>query len=103
MKKDFAQGLKALTNPQEPKQPKNAEKVHSTKVGLRDGEIRATFIVREDLLETLRSVSFWERTTIRELMEEMMSDYLNAYEAKTGKKIKPIPETREPVLPKRIN
>jgi len=104
-KKDFSQGLKALTSPQEPKAQKSADTVKSTKIGLREGETRATFIVREELLEKLRAVTFWERTTIRDVMAEMMSDYLNAYEVKAGKKIKaiPNPETREPILPKRVN
>jgi hypothetical protein len=104
LKAGLQNGIKSLTREGERKTLNESDKVKSTKFGLRPDETRATFIVKEETLNRLRAVAFWERTTIREILEEMMSDYLNAYEAKTGKKIKPVPnqEDREPLVPKRV-
>jgi hypothetical protein len=107
LKAGLQNGVKSLTRDMERKtlnESEKSDKVKSTKFGLRPDETRATFIVREETLNRLRAVVYWERTTIRETLEEMMSDYLNAYEAKTGKKIKPVPnqEGREPLVPKRV-
>jgi len=56
-----------------------------TKMGLRPGWIRATFIVREDFLEKIKAVSYWERKDIKQVIDEALAGYLK------NKKIKSRP------------
>ncbi len=50
--------------------------------GLKEGWTRATFILRKDHLEKLKSLSYWERRTIKDVVDEALSSYLD------GKKIR---------------
>ena len=51
--------------------------------GLREGWTRATFILREDYLEKIKSLAYWKRRNIKEVIDEVLEEYLK------GKKIKP--------------
>jgi len=44
--------------------------------GLKSGWIRATFILRKDYLEKLKSLSYWERKKIKEVIDEALRSYL---------------------------
>ncbi len=44
--------------------------------GLKNGWIRATFILRKDYLEKLKSLSYWERKRIKEVIDEALGSYL---------------------------
>ena len=48
--------------------------------GLPDGWTRATFIVKEDHLQKIKAIAYWERTTVKELLEEALDGYLNKKE-----------------------
>ena len=61
-------------------------KPKSTQAGLPNGWTRATFIVREDHLEKIKAVSYWDRKQIKNVVEEAIERYLE------GKKFKPIPK-----------
>jgi hypothetical protein len=50
--------------------------------GLREGWTRATFILREDYLEKIKSLAYWKRKNIKEVMDDVLEEYLK------GKKIK---------------
>jgi hypothetical protein len=50
--------------------------------GLREGWTRATFILREGHLEKIKSLAYWKRRNIKEVMDEALGKYLE------GKKIK---------------
>jgi hypothetical protein len=50
--------------------------------GLREGWTRATFILREDYLEKIKSLAYWRRKNIKEVMDEVLEEYLR------GRKIK---------------
>jgi hypothetical protein len=50
--------------------------------GLREGWTRATFILREDYLEKIKSLAYWKRRNIKEVMDEALEEYLK------GRKIK---------------
>ena len=58
--------------------------VASIKKGLKTDETRATFIVREDLLEKLKAVAYWERLNIKEVINEALDRYVGAYERQNG-------------------
>jgi hypothetical protein len=44
--------------------------------GLKDGWTRATFILRKDYLEKLKSISYWQRRKIKEVIDEALTSYL---------------------------
>jgi len=50
--------------------------------GLQDGWTRATFIIRKDHLKKIKSVSYWERKRVKEVVDEALSLYLK------GKKVR---------------
>ena len=56
-----------------------------------EGETRATFIVREDILEKIKAVAYWERARIKDIINGALVDVVERYEAEHGE-IKPIPE-----------
>ena len=57
--------------------------VKTTQRGLQDGWTRATFILRKNHLEKLKALAYWERKTIKEVMDEALSSYLK------GKNLQP--------------
>jgi len=50
--------------------------VKTTQRGLQDGWTRATFILKKNHLEKLKALAYWERKTIKEVMDEALSSYL---------------------------
>jgi hypothetical protein len=44
--------------------------------GLREGWTRATFILRKDYLEKLKSISYWQRRKLKEVVNEALGSYL---------------------------
>jgi hypothetical protein len=67
-----------------PVQPVPTPEVASIKKGLKNDETRATFIVREDLLEKLKAVAYWERLNIKDVINEALDRYVGAYERQNG-------------------
>jgi hypothetical protein len=55
-----------------------------TQRGLQDVQTRATFILRKHQLEELKTFAYWERKTIKEVIDEALGCYLK------GKRIKSI-------------
>ena len=70
--------------------PKTSKRVitKSTQEGLKEGWIRATFIVREARLEKIKDLSYWERKQIKEVVDEALASYLEDKDIK--KKLKEI-------------
>jgi hypothetical protein len=56
--------------------------IKSSFEGLKEGWTRATFILREDYLEKIKSLAYWRRKNIKEVMDEVLEEYFK------GKKIK---------------
>ena len=61
------------------------QEVPKTKEGLKEGWIRATFIVREEHLEKIKAVSYWDRKDIKQVVDEALGEYLK------NKRVKPRP------------
>ncbi len=51
--------------------------------GLKSGWTRATFILRNDYLEKIKASAYWERKSVKEVIDEALGNYLK------GKRIKP--------------
>ena len=99
-KKNFTGGLNSLLgeNNKEDKKPKvgrpktQFKKItKSSQEGTKEKETRATFIVNEDLLDKLKSIAYWDRKLIKEVVNTALQDAINKYEKKNGD-IKPIPK-----------
>ena len=100
-KKDFKGGLDSLLENSKEKPPAidrrgrpktNFKEVTKTsQEGTKAGETRATFIVIETLLEKCKALAYWDRTSIKNVINTALQDYLNKYETKNGI-IKGIPE-----------
>lgn len=48
----------------------------TTQRGLQDGWTRATFILRKQHLDELKALAYWERKTIKEVIDEALVAYL---------------------------
>jgi len=80
--------------------PKRGRPKTSTKVitpgntpedGTRQGERRATYILKIEQIDKLEAVAYWERKMIKEIMGEAVQEYLSKYEKSKGE-IKPKPK-----------
>lgn len=60
----------------------------TAQTGLRAGLTRATFIIEETLNEKLKALAYWERLTLKEVIKDALTTYLQ------DKDIKPIPKRR---------
>jgi hypothetical protein len=76
----FVEAPVVVQAPATPPQPE----VASIKKGLKTDETRATFIVREDLLEKLKAIAYWERLNIKDVVNEALDRYVGAYERQNG-------------------
>jgi hypothetical protein len=70
--------------------PKTVKRVPETTAqeGLREGWTRATFIMDEALLNKLRACSYWERQSMKWIINNAVAAYLE------GKKTDPIPDDK---------
>lgn len=48
----------------------------SSQKGLQKGWSRATFILKKEYIDKLKALSYWERTTIKEIIDDALSSYL---------------------------
>ncbi len=52
------------------------DSIKTTQQGLHDGWTRATFILRKHHLEEIKALAYWERRTIKEVIDEALGSYL---------------------------
>lgn len=57
---------------------------NSSKAGTKENDTRATFILNEELLEKLKSIAYWERKTIKNVINTALLDAVIKYERKNG-------------------
>ena len=73
------------STPEHPSTPGTPSKGATTSKGLRPGWTRATFIVREETVQQLKAVAYWDRKELKRVVEEAFRSYLE------GKTVTPIP------------
>jgi hypothetical protein len=56
--------------------------IKTTQRGLQGGWTRATFILRKQHLEELKTLAYWKRRTIKDVMDEVLQNYLKGKEIK---------------------
>lgn len=81
MPKDFTSGLATILGevPSKSKKKEASEKkviTKSSQIGTKENETRATFIVSEQQLESIKALAYWERLSIKELIAHMIECYL---------------------------
>lgn len=59
--------------------------VKTSQQGLIEGWTRATFIIKQHHCEKLKALAYWDRKTVKEIVEEALHTYLK------NKKVKAIP------------
>lgn len=59
-----------------------------SQVGTKENETRATFIVNEDQLETVKALAYWERRSIKEVLASALDAYISGKGAADVKKAK---------------
>jgi len=100
-KKDFKGGFTDLLGGSKPDKkkvgrPKDLTKRKPEKTsqeGTKNDETRATFIVKEDLLNKVKALAYWEREQIKETINSALQNFIYQYEDKNGE-IKPIPKKK---------
>jgi len=97
-KKDFSRGLDSLLG--ESKEDKRTKAgrprviTKSSQEGTKENETRATFIVNENQLEKIKTLSRSEGVQIKEIINRALGDFLGKWENKYGK-IKSAPSSNK--------
>ena len=65
---------------------KQGLQVPSVKAGLGKEWTRSTFIVRDEYLEKIKALAYWDRKKNKDILDEALTEYF------TGKKVKSIPK-----------
>lgn len=84
-KKDFTGGINSLLGEEKTDKPevkaqpvKREEITKTTQEGTYEGETRATFIINENKLETLKALAYWERKKIKNLLDEALAMFIES-------------------------
>jgi len=75
-KKDFKGGLNILLGEDKALEPAKREITKTSQIGTKPGETRATFIINEDILEDLKALAWFERKTIKQVLNEALQGYI---------------------------
>jgi len=59
--------------------------VNTSQRGLHKGWTRNTFILRKDYLEKIKGLAYWERKTIKDVVDEALGCYLRSKATKKGR------------------
>ena len=80
-KKDFSGGLSTVLG--EDKAPETTKReitkrgiTKTSQIGTKPGETIATFIINEDILEDLKDLAWFERKTIKQVLNEALQEYI---------------------------
>jgi hypothetical protein len=69
---------------------KKVMEVSSVQKGLKPGETRATFILKEEALEKIKAIAYWDRQNIKDIVQIAIEAYIKQYENAKGA-VQPIP------------
>jgi len=75
-KKDFSGGLSTLLGEDKAGVAVKREITKTSQIGTKSNETRATFIVNEDTLEDLKALAWYERKTIKQVLNEALQGYI---------------------------
>ncbi len=75
-KKDFRGGLNTLLGEDKTPELAKREITKTSQIGTKPNETRATFIINEDILEDLKALAWYERKTIKQVLNEALQGYI---------------------------
>jgi hypothetical protein len=97
-KKDFKGGLSSLLGDQAQAKPKigrpksNFKEIrNTTEIGTKENESRTTFILNNDLQEKIKAIAYWDRLTIKDVVNSALLEAVAKWQKKNGE-VKPIPK-----------
>lgn len=90
-KKTFSGGLDSLLGMSQEGKGRPIQPQSSIKEGTKSGEVRATFIVSEELLWKFKAIAYWDRLLLKDLTNSTLAEAIRVYEDVNGP-IQPIPE-----------
>jgi len=78
VKKEFKTGLDVLFEPTIKKDGETIQNSREEKaIESNNNEVRATFIINIEQLNTLKALAYWERKQLKTLLGEVIGDYLS--------------------------
>ena len=86
-KKDFKGGIDSLLGkpiPRKRGRPKTQFKeiTKTSQIGTKEGEIRATLLINETQLETIKALAWYERRKIKDVVSEALKKYTGSRDTK---------------------
>ena len=75
-KKDFSGGLSTVLGEDKAPETTKREITKTSQIGTKPNETRATFIINEDTLEDLKALAWYERKTIKQVLNEALQGYI---------------------------
>lgn len=81
-KKNFTGGLDSLLGDSNKKETKKEQKVKPKE----RKDIRATFIIDEEINEKLKAIAFFERENIKVCLDKAVRNFIKSYEKANGSK-----------------
>jgi len=75
-KKNFKSGLNILLGEDKAPELTKREIIKTSQIGTKPNETRATFIVNEDTLKDLKALAWYERKTIKQVLNEALQGYI---------------------------
>ena len=75
-KKDFRGGLNILLGEDKAPELTKREITKTSQIGTKPNETRATFIINEDTLKDLKALAWYERKTIKQVLNEALQGHL---------------------------
>ena len=78
------QGIQSIiSNNSNPMKTNKSKQTNTSKLGLKEDEIRATFIVNQDNLNKLKALSWITRTPLKKIVDDAIKDYINDKKVKS--------------------
>lgn len=68
-----------------PRTDKDNKSAPSGERGTKPGDKRKTYIVNSELADKIDAIAYWDRTTVKEVVNEAFTDKVTMYEKKNGK------------------
>jgi len=75
-KKDFRGGLSILLGEHKTPEVTKREITKTSQIGTKPNETRATFIINEGILEDLKALAWYERKSIKQVLNEALEGYI---------------------------
>lgn len=77
-----------------PRKDKDNKNAPAAEKGTKPGEMRKTYLVRMDTAEDLEAIAYWERETIKDVINKALSAYVNEYALNSKNKANVLPSLR---------